>query len=184
VRRRVLFPAVPTTRHQGQTDNTAGHFGGVSAACRVPPCQRSGRLTKACHSPRRALWQRVWRVLGLSVVNCPSRVGSTHCPAACDVWPGGRQMRTLFFPARPSWRGWGWWRRNGNEEACRGAIFRAVNFGNFFPFHRVAAWDNLPIVYGLRCAGVLMGEKGGICSYPAGSIRLSLGGVRLSDAGT
>lgn len=32
--------------------------GGV---CRIPPCQHTGRLTKARHSPRAALWQRVWR---------------------------------------------------------------------------------------------------------------------------
>jgi len=33
----------------------------------IPPCQHSGRLAKARHSPRAALWRRVWRALAVSV---------------------------------------------------------------------------------------------------------------------
>jgi hypothetical protein len=36
---------------------------GVSPPGSTGPCQGSGRLAKARHSPRASLWQRVWRAL-------------------------------------------------------------------------------------------------------------------------
>jgi len=44
-----------------------GGFVSGGRGCRIPPCQHSGRVTEARHSPRLALWQRVWCALGRSV---------------------------------------------------------------------------------------------------------------------
>src|ERR1017187_1665809 len=62
---RCALASAPVPR-KGCAKGIAERRAGVAVCHHVP--KHSGRLTKACHSPRAALWQRVWRAVGNQAV--------------------------------------------------------------------------------------------------------------------
>jgi len=84
------------TKHtsRGLENKKPGHCAAASGGCCIPPCRHSGRLATARHSPRAALWQRVWCAL----------VASVQLVRLASARPARRQAtaKHSFFPARPS----------------------------------------------------------------------------------